>query len=286
MSSTWESSGLSFIMASSNITLTEIMEKGFVATSYSGSSPLQIEQWDLRSRPKSSGSPFLLKVAESTPMGTGGSKPWIGGEEVLSSFKSPLPPEAPVFELSSLASEAQKDFNNSIVGDFYGDKVSTPYKEEVMDESKETTIDVSVSMLQEPEVVVNKVGQHKSLRPMWEISEINSALEENTPSLDVSISDLRFQSVSDRETATPAQSSSYCAQWVGALNKDVGLSYLQPFRYQRQLSASEMPAPPTMPPPRSFHLSGLSSDDRWREWQFDVTTGTPSPAKAARMCSS
>ncbi|XP_053572310.1 uncharacterized protein LOC128662547 [Bombina bombina] len=229
------------------------MEKGFVATSYSSSSPSQPEQWDPCSHRMHGGSSFVIKVSESTPQGL----------EVLPGLsRSPLPPDAPVFELSSLASENPNFFNNSVVGVFYGTKVSTPYKENNEEETPVSmAVEVTLSKLQDSDIVVSDVSVQKPTSPMWEISEITSAMDENTPSLDVNISDLRYLSSSEHEPVPPAQSYSaaYCAQWVGAKHKDIGMSYLQPFRYQRQLSASEIPVS-SKPAVHSIHLSNLSPD--------------------------
>ncbi|KAM4692536.1 uncharacterized protein WCC33_017302 [Rhinophrynus dorsalis] len=278
MSSGWDSGGISLLMSSSNVTVTEVMDLGFVAAvhSHSPACPTSIEQFDHRSHSKSEGSPFPVKMSDSNPQANTGGTQWLNIEEMLlpCMSRSPLPPDGQLFELSSLASEPQSNFNNSIVEVFYGAKVSTPYKEE---ESLETSgpVDVPVSKLQDSELVVTAVGVQKSVPPMWEISEINSALEENTPTLDVSISDLRFTSSSDREQAPPPPPQTLaapCAQWVGVKHKDVGRSFLQPFRYQRQLSASEIPIPSNAPLLRSYHLSAVSGDELGGEWKLEVTT--------------
>ncbi|XP_063309320.1 uncharacterized protein LOC134610305 [Pelobates fuscus] len=289
MSSGWDSSGVSFVMSASNLTITEIMDMGFVARAQNSSSPCpaQLEQWDHRIRPKHGESPYLLKVSESTPLISGGAKPWLGGEENLPLLnRSSLNPDSTVFELSSLVSEPQTQFNNSIVEVFYGAKVSTPYKKEQNFETSDTMVaDDPVSKLQDSELMVSAAGLQKSAPPMWELSEINSAVEESTPSLDVSISDLRFQSSSDREPPLPAQATATpTPHWVGATHKDIGRSYLQPFRYQRQLSASEIPIPSIVPPLRSLNLSAFSFDELGREWQIEVTAGPNSPAGTVAAC--
>ncbi|OCT57767.1 hypothetical protein XELAEV_18003103mg [Xenopus laevis] len=268
MSISWDSSAISFLMSSSNLTLTEIMDLGFVATAQGSSSPCssQIEQLDHRTRPKSGGSPFLLKVSESTPLVSGG-KQRLTVEEILPCLsRSPLPPpDGQVFELSTLAPEP---LSNSIVGVFYGAKVSTPYKEETTDA---ICVDIQVPKLQDSEMVVQAVGVQKpSAPPIWELSEINSALEENTPTLDVSVSDLRYVGGSDRDQPpNPQVPASQCNQWVGITHKDVGRSYLQPFRYQRQLSASEIQVTSNTPLLHNFHLS---ADEVGAEWQLEMTT--------------
>lgn len=246
---------------------------GFVATALSNSSPCntQTEQWDHRIRPKHGESPFL-KVSESTPL-ISGAKAWLGEENLQLLSRSPLRQEGTVFELSSLISEPQAPFNNSIVEVFYGAKVSTPCKnEQSMENSEPSLADCPVSKLQDSELV-NPTGPRKSTPPVWELSEINSTVEESTPFLDVSISDLRFQSGSDRDAPLSGQASTTpCAQWVGVTHKDVGRSFLQPFQYPRRLSASEMPIPSRAPQLHSFLLSALSLDE------LGVTAGPQSPA--------
>uniref|UniRef100_A0A8C5WM83 Uncharacterized protein n=1 Tax=Leptobrachium leishanense TaxID=445787 RepID=A0A8C5WM83_9ANUR len=265
MSSGWDNSGASFLLSTSNLTITELMDMGFVATALSNSSPCPatFEQWDHRIRPKHGESPFLLKVSESTPLNDG-AKAWLGGESMQGLNRSPLHPEGMTFELSSLIAEPQAQFNNSsIVEVFYGAKVSTPCKKEQSLETSDSLVaDAQASKLQDLEMV-HAAGRHKSAPPLWELSEINSAVEESTPSLDVSISDLRFQSSSDREAPMPIQASTTPrAQWAGATHKDLGHSFLQPFRYQRQLSASDIPIPTSAPTPlRSVHVSALSLDE-------------------------
>ncbi|NP_001037923.1 uncharacterized protein LOC733539 [Xenopus tropicalis] len=244
------------------------MDLGFVATAQSSSSPCSsgIELLDQRTRPKPGGSPFLLKVSESSPL-VGGEKQRMTVEEIVPCLsRSPFPPpDGQVFELSALAPEP---LSNSIVGVFYGAKVSTPYKEEATDA---ICVDIQVPKLQDSEMVVQAVGVQKpSVPPIWELSEINSALEENTPTLDVSVSDLRFTSSSDRDQpSNPQVPASQCTQWVGVTHKDVGRSFLQPFRYQRQLSASEIPVTSNTPLLHSFHLS---ADEVGGEWHLEVTT--------------
>ncbi|XP_075071490.1 uncharacterized protein LOC142160515 [Mixophyes fleayi] len=277
MSSVRDSSGTSFLMSNSNLTLTEILDMGFVAALRGNSSPYtpQLEQWDHRTCPKFGESPLFVKSSESTPLASGEGKLWLGVEDVGPTVcRSPLNPDGQVFEQSSLTSEPLNQFNNSIVGIFYGAKESTPYKkEERLETSDLSVVDVAISKLQDSEVVVNVIGQ-KSAPPMWEISEINSALEENTPSLEVSISDLRFPNSSgESEPPVPAQpSSAPFAQWVGAKHKDVGRSFLQPFRYQRQLSASEIPITSFAPPTCSFKISAMSPD-KMGDRQLEMTTG-------------
>ncbi|XP_063816361.1 uncharacterized protein LOC135055816 isoform X2 [Pseudophryne corroboree] len=274
MSSGWDSSGASFFMSNPNLTLTELLDLGFVATVHGNSSPYspQLGQWDHRICPKSGGSPFFIKASESTSLASGRNL-WLGAEDVGQTVcRSPLNPDGPVFEQSSLASEPLNQFNNSIVGVFYGAKVSTPYKKEESLETADQSVDVTISKLQESEVVVNVTGLQKSVPPMWEISEINSALEDNSPSLEVSISDLRFPNGSSEcEQSLPAQlSATPFAQWVGIKNKDVGRSFLQPFHYQRQLSASELPITNLAPPVCSFKSSAVSPDTM--DWQLEMTT--------------
>lgn len=279
MSSGWDTSGASFFTSNSNLTLTEIMDLGFVAALRGNSSPYPTHE-QLDHRTKSGGSPFFIKSSETTPLSSGSGKLWLGAEEVGPTVcRSLLNPDGPVFEQSS-TSEPISQFNNSIVGVFYGDKVSTPYKkEEGLENSDPLVVDVTISKLQDSEVVLNAVGQQKSAPPMWEISEINSALEENTPSLDVSISDLRFPNGSgESESLVPAQPSASApfAQWIGVIHKDVGRSFLQPFRYQRQLSASEIPIASFAPPLCSFQISAVTPD-KPGEWQLEVTTGAQAP---------
>ncbi|KAM8945634.1 uncharacterized protein RCH25_048940 [Pelodytes ibericus] len=271
MSSGWDSSGVSFFMTSSNLTLTEIMDMGFVAKTYCSSSPspTTTEPWDHRIRPKSGSSPFLLKVSESTPVVNGKGKLWLGVEEILPPLKSPLPTDGTILELSSLVSETLPQFNNSIVGVFCGAKVSTPYKKEQNLENSDPMVVDAISKLQDSELV-SVAGLQKSAPPIWELSEINSAVEESTPSLEVSIPDLRFPSSSDREASIPAQAPvAACTQWVGATHKDLGQSFLQPFRYQRPLSASEIPISCLAPPLRTYHLS-VMSPDKQGAWQMEV----------------
>ncbi|XP_056405953.1 uncharacterized protein LOC130297468 [Hyla sarda] len=272
MSSGWDTSGASFFMSKSNLTLTDVMDMGFVATVRDNSSPFPaLEQLDYRT--KFGGSPFLIKSSETTPQASGGGKLWLGVEEAGSvACRSPLNPEGPVFEQSSMTSEPIGQFNNSIVGVFYGAKVSTPYKKDGLETSDPLMVDITISKLQDSEVVVNAMGQQKTAPPMWEISEINSALEENTPSLDVSISDLRFPNGSNEcEPLVPAQppASAPFTQWVGVKHKDMGLSFLQPFHYQRQLSASEIPAVGFAPSLLSFQVSAVTPD-KPGEWQLEV----------------
>ncbi|XP_018418105.1 PREDICTED: uncharacterized protein LOC108791962 [Nanorana parkeri] len=276
MSSGWDTSGASFLMSNSNPTLTEIMDMGFVAAVHGNSSPFssQPEQWDSRAPPKSGVSPLFVTVSESTPMTRGGGKLWLGSVEDVGSSdcRSPLNPDGQFLE-QSLVSESLNQFNNSIVGIFYGSKVSTPYKKEGMETSDPLVVDITIPKLQDSEVVVNASVLQKPAPPVWEISEINSALEENTPSLEVSISDLRFPNISSEgEPLVPAQlSAAPLAQWVGVKHKDIGRSYLQPFRYRRQLSASEIPVT-SLPPQVCFQLA-TGSPDKLVEWQLEVTAG-------------
>ncbi|XP_075701332.1 uncharacterized protein LOC142665502 [Rhinoderma darwinii] len=262
MSSGWDS----FFMSNSNRTLTEIMDVGFVSAVRANSSPyLPLEQLDHRT--KSGASPVFIK---STPLTNGAGRLWLGVEDIGPNVcRSPLNPDGSVFEQST--SDPINQFNNSIVEVFYGEKVSTPYKdEEILENSDPVVVDFTFSKMQDSELVLNAVGQQKPAPPMWEISEINSALEENTPSIDVSISDLRFPNgSSESEPVAFAQPSVPFAQWVGVEHKDVGRSFLQPFRYQRQLSASEIPIVSLAPPFRSFQISAVTPDES--EWQFEVT---------------
>ncbi|XP_044155410.1 uncharacterized protein LOC122941980 [Bufo gargarizans] len=244
------------------------MDTGFVATVRGNSSPYPtLEQLDRRT--KSGGSPFFIKASEATTLASGGGKLWL--EEIGPTVcRSPLNPDGPVFEQSSITSESINQFNNSIVGVFYGAKVSTPCKKEGL-ENSDPLVDVTISKLQDPEVTLNAVGQQKSASPMWEISEINSVLEEPTPSLDVSISDLRFPYGSNEsEPQVPAHSSASApfAQWVGVKHKDMGRSFLQPFCYQRQLSASEIQIG-LAPPLCSYQISAVAPD-KPGEWQLEV----------------
>ncbi|CAJ0928248.1 unnamed protein product [Ranitomeya imitator] len=210
---------------------------------------------------KSDESPIFQKP-DVTPLGSGGGKPLLSAEESGPAVtRSPLNPEGPVFEQSSIISETINQFNNSIVGVFYGDKVSTPCKE---DDGLETTdgwdplaIDISISKLQDTEVLLNCIRQQKPASPMWEISEINSALEERTPSLEVS--DLRFPNDSELLPTQPSASAP-CAQWAGVKHKEMGRSLLQPFRYQRQLSASEIPITILAHPVCASRIPALSPD--------------------------
>lgn len=279
MSSGWDNSGASFFMSNSNLTLTEILDLGFVAALRGNSSPYPTHE-QLDHRTKSGGSPFLMKSSETTSLSCDGGKLWLGVEAGSTAFRSPLIPDAPVFEQPSITSEPISQFNNSIVGVFYGDKASTPYKkEEGLENSDPLVVDVTISKLQDSEVVLDAVGQQKSAPPMWEFSEINSALEENTPSLDVSISDLRFPNGSgdsEQVPEIPPSASAPFAQWVGVKHKDVGRSFLQPFRYQRHLSASEIPLGSFAPPLCSFQISAVSPD-KPGEWQLEVTTGAQAP---------
>ncbi|XP_053309866.1 uncharacterized protein LOC128471892 [Spea bombifrons] len=260
------------------------MDMGFVATVHSDSSPCptRLEQWDHRVPPKAGGSPFLIKVSESTPMVHAGAKSWLGVEEILPALnRSPLNPDGAVFELSSMASEPLAQFNNSVVGVFYGAKVSTPYKEEQdLEISDPIPVDEPCSKLQDTDLVVSTAGLQKSVPPMWEISEINSAVEESTPSLDVSISDLRFTSgYGDPDDTLPSQASAApSAQWVGVTHKDIGRAFLRPFRYQRQLSASEIPIPTMAPPMHPFNLSAVFPDRIAGEWQMEVASRPHSPS--------
>ncbi|MEE6522276.1 hypothetical protein FKM82_020734 [Ascaphus truei] len=281
MSSSLESSaGGSFFVSGADLTLTGMMDKGFVVGSSPGLS--RIEAWDPRSHPKSGGSPFLLKVKESTPVGSGGGRSWLGVEEGPGGLcPSPLPPDAQVLELSSVASELHNPFNNSIVGIFYGTKVSTPCREEEEREeaSDPIAVDVTVSRAQASDLLVSAVGLQKLPPPAWEISEINSALEENTPSLDVSISDLRFPS-GERDPTQP-MAAARCAQWVVVKHKDLGRSFLRPLRYERHLSATEI----SLPIIASLHLAAVvSPNDRLGEGQLGVTAGTERLVRAMSMC--
>ncbi|KAM9296513.1 uncharacterized protein PAF06_017411 [Gastrophryne carolinensis] len=274
MSSGWDNSGSSFFKSTSNLTLTDIMDMGFVAAVHGNSSPFhsQLEQLDGRVRPKSGVSPIFVKVSESTPLASGAGKMWLGIEDVgSSSCRSPLNPEGLFFEQSSLISESLVQFNNSIVGIFCGATVSTPYKKEGAETSDPLMVEVTTSKLQESEVVVNAAAPQKTVPPMWEISEINSALEENTPSLDVSISDLCFPNGSGEAAPAPPPTAPI-AQWVGVKHKDIGRSYLQPFRYKRQLSASEIPVTNASPPVCAFQLTA-ASPGKPGEWQIEVATG-------------
>ncbi|KAG8565371.1 hypothetical protein GDO81_012826 [Engystomops pustulosus] len=277
MSFGWDSSGASFVMSNSNLTLTEIMDMGFVAAVRGNSSPYpSLEQLDHRT--KLGGSPFFIKPSETTSLSSGG-KLRLGIEDLGPTIcRSPLNPDGPVFE-QSMTSEATNQFNNSIVGFFYGDKVSTPYKEEGLENSDPLVVDITVSKLQDPEVVLKAVGQQNAAPPMWEISEINSALEENTPSLDVSISDLRFPNgsgESEPPVPAPQTTSAPVAQWVGVKHKDIGRSYLQPFRFTRQLSASDIPITNLTPALCSFQISA-ASPDKPGDWQLEVTSGVQAP---------
>ncbi|XP_066442031.1 uncharacterized protein [Eleutherodactylus coqui] len=254
-------------MSATNLTLTEIMDMGFVAAAQTNSMPYPtLEQLDQRI--KSGGSPFFIESLQTPPLASGG-KLWLGVEDVgLTVCRSPLNPDGPIFE-QSIISEPVSQFNNSIVGVFYGDKASTPCKKEGL-ENSDPLLDVTISKLQDSEVVVN--AQHKPAPPMWEISGINSALEENTPFLDVSISDLRFPNgSSESEPLVPIlpSTSASLAPWVGVKLKDVGRSFLQPFRYQRQLSASEIPITGLAPSLCSLHISAVSPDKQG-EWQLEV----------------
>ncbi|XP_073537686.1 uncharacterized protein [Phyllobates terribilis] len=233
------------------------MDLGFVASVRGNSSPYPTLE-HLDHRIKSDGSPIYIKSSDVTPVASGGSKPWLGAEESEPAVsRTPLNPDGPVFEQSSIISETINQFNNSIVGVFYGDKVSTPYKK---DESVETTdplaLDITISKLQDTEVLLNAVRQQKPAPPVWEISEINSALEEHTPSIDVSTSDLRFPNDSELSASAPY------AQWAGVKHKEMGRSLLQPFRYQCQLSASEIPITSLGHPVYSSQISAVSPDDK------------------------
>lgn len=278
MSSGWDTSGASVCMSNSNLTLTDIMDIGFVAAMQGNSSPYpsQPGQWDRRVPPKFTESPLFVTTSESTPMVSGGRKLWLGVEDAGSSAcRSPLNPDGPFLEQSSFVSEQLGQFNNSIVGTFYGSKVSTPYKKEGMETSDPLAVDLTTSKLQDSEVVLNASALQKPAPPLWEISEINSALEENTPSLEVSISDLRFPNTSsDGEPAVPAVQSSTApiAQWVGVKHKDLGRAYLQPFRYRRQLSASEIPVT-GLAPSVCFQLAA-GSPDKPIERQLEGTAGS------------
>ncbi|XP_077127737.1 uncharacterized protein LOC143783202 [Ranitomeya variabilis] len=252
-----DNSGASFLLTNSNLTLTELMDLGFVASVRGNSSPYSTLD-HLDHGIKSDESPIFRKP-DVTPLTSGGDKPWLSAEESGPAVtRSPLNPEGPVFEQSSIISETINQFNNSIVGVFYGDKVSTPYKE---DDSLETTdplaIDISISKLQDTEVLLNSIRQQKPASPMWEISEINSALEERTPSLEVS--DLRFPHDSELLPTQPSASAP-CAQWTGVKHKEMGHSLLQPFRYQRRLSASEIPITILAHPVCSSRMPALSPE--------------------------
>ncbi|KAM5135968.1 uncharacterized protein ACMZJ9_018478 [Mantella aurantiaca] len=270
MSSGWDTSGASFFMSNSNLTLTEIMDIGFVAAVHRNSSPY-LEQWDGRVPPKyGGGSPLFVKVSESSPLASGGGKLCMGIENVgPSACQSPLNPDAPFLEQTSLVSEPLSQFNNSIVEVFYGGKVSTPYKKEGMETSDPLVVDLAASKLQDAQVVVHASALQKPAPPAWEISEINSALEDNTPSLEVSISDLRFPNVSGE--SEPPASAAPLAQWVGVMHKDMGRSYLQPLGYRRQLSASDIPVT-SLAPPLCVQLAA-GSPDRPVEWQLEVIAG-------------
>lgn len=228
-------------MSKSNLTV-DVMDRCFVAAAHGNSSPFTShpDQWDSRVPSKYGGSPFFMTVSESSPMASGGEKLWLSME--AGSSQSPLNPDGTFLEQSSVA-EPLGQFNNSSIVEVYGSKMSTPYKKQGMETSDPMLVDLTASKLPDSEVVVNASGLQKTGPPMWEISEINSALELNSPSLEVSICDLRFQSISSEcETSVPSQTSaSPLAQWVGVKHKDSGITYLQPFRYRRQLSASEVP---------------------------------------------
>ncbi|XP_073411427.1 uncharacterized protein [Dendrobates tinctorius] len=252
-----DNSGASFLLTNSNLTLNELMDLGFVASLQGNSSPYSTLD-HLDHGIKCDESSIFIKSSNATPLANGGGKPWLGAEESGPAVtRSPLNPDGPVFEQSSIISETINQFNNSIVGVFYGDKVSTPYKK---DESLETAdplaIDITISKLQDTEILLNSIRQQKPAPPMWEISEINSALEEHTPSLDVS--DLRFPN--DSELPAQPSASAPCAQWAGVKHKEMGRSLLQPFRYQRQLSASEIPITILAHTVCSSRMSALSPD--------------------------
>ncbi|XP_075134183.1 uncharacterized protein LOC142209145 [Leptodactylus fuscus] len=246
-------------MSNSNLTLTEIMDMGFVAAIRGNSSPYPtLEQMDPAT--KSGGSPFFIKPSETAPLASSGGKLWLGMEDLGQVCRSPLNPDGPVFE-QSITCESTQQFNNSIVGVHYGAKVSTPCNKEGLETSDPLVADITISKLQDPEVALGAVGQQKPAPPMWEISEINSALEENTPSLDVSISDLRFANgSSESESLVSSQPSAPFAQWAGTKHKDVGRSYLRPFHHQRHLSASEIPIGSLVPPLCSIQISAVSPD--------------------------
>ncbi|XP_068118129.1 uncharacterized protein [Hyperolius riggenbachi] len=304
MSSSWDSSRASFFMSHSNVTLTETMNEalteylneafvGRLPTRSSspfqpqlqhldsilrtGSSPFQplLEQLDSRVCPKAVVSPLLVSTKEGALVASGGEKLWLGVEETGSSVcPSPLNPDMLLFEQSSLASEQLGQCSNSIVGLFYGAKMSTPNKEEdSMETSNPLEVDITMPRQQGSEDHIKTL--QKPVSPVWEISEIKYALEENTPSLEVSISDLRFPNVStENELPVPVlPSPAPPAQWVGTKHKDMGRSYLLPFHYRRQLSASEVPIASVPTPGCSIQIIAGKSHDKL-EWQIEGTSET------------
>ncbi|XP_075207862.1 uncharacterized protein LOC142312760 [Anomaloglossus baeobatrachus] len=227
------------------------MDLGFVASVRGNSSPYPICD-HLDHRTKSGGSPSFSKSSDATHQASG-EKLWLSAEDTGPAvYRFPLNPDSQVFEQSSITSEPVNQFNNSIVGVFYGDKVSTPCKN---DESLDPLgVDMALSKLQDAEVILNAVIQQKQAPPMWEISEINSGLEEHTP-LDGSIPDLRCANDSESLLSASAQ----FAQWANVKHKDTGRPFLQPFRYHRQMSTSESQVT-SVGPPRCSQIPALSPE--------------------------
>lgn len=303
----------SFLVPSANVTLTELMENGFVADSSSyiistpfhspyaeGSGALKVR---CSSRSNSlhvpSFNPSLMEMlencfmtemsinstsfhsfcaenssalkrfamAESTKLVADEMQKGLGASDGLASIcKTPVAPNVPVLDLSSLASEHNSRFNNSIVDFFCDNKISTPCK---CKEKKPLPLESQDSkLLDTSEVMIDLSGLQKPTPLVWELSEINLPFD-NTLSLDTSIEEWRSPSSMVAECASPISmeksslASAMSFNWTGARPRKASSLTFKSFAYDSQLKEQEFGGSLNSHCIKPFDFAIPSPDDRW-----------------------
>ncbi|XP_069099861.1 uncharacterized protein [Pleurodeles waltl] len=302
----------SFLVPSGNVTLTELMENGFVADSSSyistpfhspyveGSGALKIRCSSCSGSlhvPSSNPSLMemlencfmtemsvnstsfhsfyaennsalkILAMAESTKLAVDDMQKGLGTSDSLASIcKTPVAPTAPVLDLSSLVSEHNSRFNNSIVDFFCDNKISTPCK---CKEKKPLPAESQDSRsLEISEAMIDLSGLHKPTPLVWELSEINLPVD-NTLSLDTSIEEWRSPNSMEAECDTPISveksslASAMSFNWNGAGPRKASSLTFKSFAYDTQFKEQDSAASLTAHCIKQFDFAIPSPDDRW-----------------------
>ncbi|XP_078508257.1 uncharacterized protein LOC144768459 [Lissotriton helveticus] len=303
----------SFLVPSTNVTLTELMENGFVAdsSSYFISTPfhsprvegsgalkvrcsshssslhvptfnpslmemlencfmadLSINSTSFHSFCAENGSALkIFAMAESTKLAADEMQKGLGTSDGLASIcKTPVAPNAQLLDLSSLVSEHNSRFNNSIVDFFCDNKISTPCK---CKEEKPLPVESQDSKsLETSEVMIDLSGLQKPTPLVWELSEINLPFD-NTLSLDTSVEEWRSPSSMVAECASPISveksslASAMSFNWTGTRPKKTTSLTFKSFAYDSQLKEQELGASLTSHSIKPFDFAIPSPDDRW-----------------------
>ncbi|XP_069506004.1 uncharacterized protein [Ambystoma mexicanum] len=252
------------LLENSNPMLMDMLENGYLTEKSINSTSFQSFCVENNSALK------MLALSESNKLAIEEIPKGLGTSDSLASIcKTPLASNLPVFDLSSLASEHNSRFNNSIVDFFCEHKISTPCK---CKEKKPAPVETHTSKcLETSEVLVDLSGLQKPTPLVWELSEINLPLD-NTLSLDASIEEWRLQSSVLPECDLPLSvehsslASALSYHWTGARPKKTSSLVFKSFAYENQASEPEpMRSLTSYHYIKPFEFAIPSPDDRWSD---------------------